>query len=170
MTGTDMTGADRREAPFAFAAAAADGPGRAGGPVAAHKMELPRSGARPLRFTGVLVAEADLATCGGVPGYAARLYRKRPEGAVVGLQPLLPEATPGRPQAWQASDTAAALELLRRHDPALDVTCSVDPDDPAFSHAEIAAHILDLRARVEVARIVLSRLADMLEMQAGLGV
>ncbi|RDC73182.1 hypothetical protein DLJ49_08740 [Rhodovulum sp. 12E13] len=131
---------------------------------------MPRSGTRPLRFTGVLLAEADLAPCGGVPGYAARLYQKKPKGAVVELQPWLPEATPGLPQAWQASDRAAALELLLRHDPALDVTCCFDPDDPALSHAEIVAHILDLRARVDVARNVLARLADTLEMQAEMGV
>jgi hypothetical protein len=134
-----------------------------------RQIELPRSGARPLRFKGVPVAEAELAPCGGVPGYAARLYQKQPEGAVVELLPWLTDATPGLPQAWQASDRAAALELLRRHDPALDVTCSVDPDDPALSHAEIAAHILDLRARIDAARGVLSRLADRLENQADPG-
>lgn len=163
-----MTGSERREAPIPCAAASADGPARATGLVERRKMELPRSGARPLRFTGVPVAETELAPCCGVPGYTARLYQKKPEGAVVELQPWLPDATPGLPQAWQASDRAAALELLRRHDPALDVTCSIDPDDPALSHAEIAAHILDLRARIDAARSVLSRLADTLETQAEL--
>jgi hypothetical protein len=161
MTGLQGTGAS---GPLACASVDATDSGELGG--GPDRLELRRAGAKPLRFTGVRMAQAEVAPGGGVPGYMARLYRISPAGCVVELLPSPSATASGAPRAWRTADRAAALARLRDHDPASDVVCRIDPDDPALSRAEVAAHLLDLRARVGAARRVLARLADMLEADA----
>lgn len=88
-------------------------------------------------------------------------------GAPPGIAPCAGDSGDEAPAAgpahvWRADDSAAALDGLRAYDPAGDVPVTVDPDDPALTAAEIAAHILDLQARVRIARQTIAKLAGAL--------
>ena len=117
--------------------------------------DLPCDRSRALRFRGRHRLGVASGPSVGQPAYAVHLY-ETVEGRLV----LTVEAhvdVPGHGmtrRAWKVGSPAEALSRLQAYDAATDVPVTVDPEDPEMSAAEMIAHALELRARIDVSRRV----------------
>jgi hypothetical protein len=119
----------------------------------AGMISLKRVGQKPLSFMGVETAMAMSFMPGAPSWYEINLY-KTSDGGVVAAVKLFhrDEDAADLCRAWEFSDLGAAVSHLESFDPAADIRVDVEPDDPALSLPEMAAHALALRAKAEEAR------------------
>lgn len=117
--------------------------------------DLPCDRSRAIRFRGRHRLGVASDPSAGQAAYALHLYDTAEGRVVLTLEAHVdvPGHEPKR-KAWKVGSLAEALSRLEAYDPATDVPVPVDPDDPDLSAAEMIAHALSLRARIDVSRRV----------------
>lgn len=114
---------------------------------------LRRSGQRPLAFDGSELCMAMSYVAGTAFWYEVNVYRTTAGRFVVRLDMFTKsDLDRERHDAWECESFGEVLDLLEGYDAANDIRIDVEPDDPALSLADLAAHALALRARAAEAR------------------
>mgnify|MGYP006274795803 CR=1 FL=1 len=117
--------------------------------------DLPCHRSRVLRFRGRHCLGVASGPSAGQVGYALHLYETVEGRLVLTVEAHLDLSGHERKRtAWKVGSLAEALSRLEAYDAATDVPVPVDPDDPDLSPAEMIAHALTLRARIDVSRRV----------------
>ena len=112
-----------------------------------------RSGGRPLVFRGIELGMA-MSFSPALPyWYEINLFRTVEQTYVVAVKQFHQSSeTKDSVRAWTSPSLGEALDKLEAYDPAADIEIGVDAADTGLCAAELAAHAMDLRARVLSAR------------------
>ncbi len=114
---------------------------------------IKRTGARPLTFEGTELGMA-MSYAPALPyWYEINVYRTLESSFVVAVRLFhQSEDIQDTVRAWECADLESALDALSRYDAAMDVPMNMDLDGTDMAASELAAHALELRARIASAR------------------
>ena len=114
---------------------------------------IKRPGARPLVFEGIELAMAMSFTPSLPYWYEINLYRTNDQRFVACVKQFFQSETEqDSVRAWDFDTLEQALDKLSHYDAGQDIRFQIDPSLSTLSAAELAAHALDLRARIQGAR------------------
>lgn len=117
------------------------------------EFRVARRGARPLVFTGTQLAMAMSFTPELPYWYEINIYRTNDERFVLVVRLFFQaEDRKDTMDAWMFETLSEVFDAIERYDAGQDVHADLDGFHAGMTPVELAAHALDLRARVEAAR------------------